>query len=326
MARCFPLAGVHHLRGLDLAIAGGIDGAAHIGFQAAPDDIALGMPENRPVRFLLQVEQVHLRAQLAMVALARFLQPRQMVGQLPLVEPARAIDAGQHRILLVAAPIGARHARQLEGGRIELAGGGEVWAAAHVVPAIGLARRARMIDGQFFALRQFGGPLRLEAFARGLPLCNQRIAVDHLAAQRLVGGDDLAHLRFDRGQVFLGEGTILGRKIVVKAILGRRAEGDLRAGEQRLHRFGQHMGEIMPRQFQRVSLVPARHQRQRRVLLQRPADVAQFAIHSRGDRRLGQPRTDRRRNVRRRSAGRDFTHGTIGQSDFEHGGHDMSFC
>ena len=86
------------------------------------------------------------------------------------------------------------------------------------------------------------------------------------------------------------------------------------------------MGEIVARQFQRVRFVLRGHERQMGVLFQRPADIAQFAIDPRRDRRFGETRADRRRNVRRGSAGRDFTHGTVGQSDFEHGGHDMSFC
>ena len=129
-----PLARVHQLRSLDLRIAGGVEAAAHIGFELAPDDEALGVPEDRAVRLGLEVEQVHLLADLAMVALGRFLEPDEMRVELLLVEPAGAVDAAQHRVLLVAAPIGARHAGQLERLRVELAGRGEMRAAAQVDP------------------------------------------------------------------------------------------------------------------------------------------------------------------------------------------------
>ena len=69
VARLLPLARIHDLRGLDLAIAGIVDGAAHVGFQLAPHAVALGMPEHAAVRFGLEVEQVHLGAQLAVIAL-----------------------------------------------------------------------------------------------------------------------------------------------------------------------------------------------------------------------------------------------------------------
>ena len=46
-----------------------------------------------------------------------------------------------------------------------------------------------------------------------------------------------------------------------------------------------------------------------------------FTGDARRDRRLGQAGPDRRGNVSRGSAGRDFAHGTVGQADLEHRGH-----
>src|SRR3546814_7802587 len=68
VARLFPLARVHHLGGLDLLVTRAVDGAAHIGFQFAPDAIALGVPEHAAMCFGLQMEQVHVLPQPAMVA------------------------------------------------------------------------------------------------------------------------------------------------------------------------------------------------------------------------------------------------------------------
>jgi hypothetical protein len=117
--------------------------------------------------------------------------------------------------------------------------------------------------------------------------------------------DDLAHLRLDRGQVVLGEGPRrAGREVIIKAVVGRGAEGDLRAGPQRLHRFGQHMGKVVPRQFQRVRLVLGGDEREACVTLQRAVDVDQFAIDPRGERRLGKTGADRGRSrARDRDAG-----------------------
>jgi hypothetical protein len=86
------------------------------------------------MRLLLEVEQVHLRAQPAVVALGGFLKAGEVRVELLLVEPAGAVDARELRVLLVAAPVGAGNAHQLERLRVELAGGGEMRAAAHVVP------------------------------------------------------------------------------------------------------------------------------------------------------------------------------------------------
>ena len=141
MARRLPLARVHDLRRLHLEIAGGVEPAAHIGLELAPDDIALGVPEDRAVRFGLEVEEVHLLADLAMVALGRLLEPDEMRVELLPVEPAGAVDARELRIVLVAAPIGARDPGQLERVGIELAGRGEMRPAAQVEPAAGAVHR-----------------------------------------------------------------------------------------------------------------------------------------------------------------------------------------
>ena len=82
--------------------------AAHIAFQFAPDEITLGMPEAGSLRLGLKVEQIHFLAQLAVIALCHFVEPKQMCGKLFLIEPAGIIDARQLRIALVAAPIGPR--------------------------------------------------------------------------------------------------------------------------------------------------------------------------------------------------------------------------
>ena len=100
----------------------------------------LGCQKTRAVGFGLEVEQVHLLADLAMVALGRLLEPHEMGVELLLVEPGGAVDPAEHRVLGVAAPIGARHPRQLERLRVELAGRGEMRPAAQVHP-FAVARR-----------------------------------------------------------------------------------------------------------------------------------------------------------------------------------------
>src|SRR3546814_18858083 len=52
------------------------------------------------------------------------------------------------------------------------------------------------------------------------------------------------------------------------------------------------MGEVVADKLQRVRLVLRRHQRERRVGLERPPEVAQLAIDARGERGLQQPGAD----------------------------------
>ena len=318
VARLFPLARVHHLRRLDLLIARAVDRPAHIGLELAIDAIALGVPEDAAVRLFLEVEEVHLAADLAMVALRGLLQPDEMLGELLLVEPAGAIDTRKLRILLVAAPIGARDARQLEGGGVELARRGQVGAAAHVHPAV-----SRAIDGQFLALGQFGGPFGLERLTLGLPFGDQLVAFPHLARQRQVGGDDTAHLLFDQRQLVVAERAAVGgrREIIIETVVRRGTEGDLRAGKQSLHCLRQHMRIVVANEFERIGLVAARDQRKVGVFLQRPHDVAQFAVDLGGKCRLGEAGADVCRDLRRSSAACDFSGRAVGKGDADHLGH-----
>ena len=108
------------------------------------------------------------------------------------------------------------------------------------------------------------------------------------------------HLRLDRGQVFLGERAALRRRreVVIEAVVGRRAEGDLRAREQVLHRLGEDMREVVADQLERVLLVARGDQRELGVALERAHDVAHLAVDPRRERRLGEARPDRRGDVR----------------------------
>ena len=75
-------------------------------------------------------EEVELDAELAMVAPFGLLQPVQVLGERGLRLPRGAVDALQHRALLVAAPVRAGHLLQLE--RAELARRRHVRTAAQV--------------------------------------------------------------------------------------------------------------------------------------------------------------------------------------------------
>jgi hypothetical protein len=72
-----------------------------------------------------------------------------------------------------------------------------------------------------------------------------------LLGERLVAGNDFPHFLFDHRQIFRREGLVLG-KIVIKAVLDDRANGDLRAGEKLLYRFCKHMRTIVTDEFQRT--------------------------------------------------------------------------
>ena len=125
-------------------------------------------------------------------------------------------------------------------------------------------------------------------------------------------------IRLDRRQVLVGERAVFWREIVIEAVVGGRPEGDLRAGEQRLHRFGEDVGIVVPRQFQRIGLVARGDQRERAIAGERPAEIDQLSIDAGGERRLGEAGADRRGDVSRSRSRRHFAHGTVGKADLEH--------
>ena len=65
------------------------------------------MPEYLSGRFFLHMEQVHLAAELAMVALCGFLQHIEMGLELFLAGKGDAVDPLQHRAVAVTAPVRA---------------------------------------------------------------------------------------------------------------------------------------------------------------------------------------------------------------------------
>ena len=100
------------------------------------------MPEDRPGRLFLQVKEIELLADAAMVALLGLFQAVQVLIELLLVRPGGAVDPLQHLVARIAAPVGAGDLGELE--RLELAGGGHVRPAAQVHP-VALAVEADLL-------------------------------------------------------------------------------------------------------------------------------------------------------------------------------------
>ena len=146
---------------------------------------------------------------------------------------------------------------QLERLRVQLSGRGQVRPAAKIDP--GVVAVAGAIHGDRLALGQLHHPLGLESLALLLEQGADVLALPHFADQWIVLGDDPPHFLFDRRQILVGEGAAIRarREVVIETVVGRRAEGDLGARIEPLHRLGEDMGEIVPDQFKRVLLVPA---------------------------------------------------------------------
>lgn len=99
--------------------------------KGAADESPFGLPEDQALAHgLVNAEETQFTAQLAVVPAARFLQPFQVLVKLDAVREAGAVNALEHRAVLVPLVEGARHAHDFE--RLAVARTAHVRAGAQV--------------------------------------------------------------------------------------------------------------------------------------------------------------------------------------------------
>src|SRR5262249_59547531 len=150
----------------------------------APPRPAVGQPEGRPGRAVVQLDRVELAPELPVVALLGLLEPPQMLVELVLGEPRGAVDALQHRVPLVAAPVSAGGRQELE--VLHLPGRGHVRPAAEIDEVtLAVERHARSVDSL--------EDLDLERLAALAEESDRVLARHLLALERMIGLRDLPH-------------------------------------------------------------------------------------------------------------------------------------
>src|SRR5205814_7605540 len=178
----------------------------------------------------VQMKEVELAAELAMVAAFGFLEPEEILVELFLAWPSGAVDPLQLGVIRIAAPIGARDIHQLE-GLSEPAGRGQMRADAQI-DEVALAIEADLLLG-----RDLADIFGLVALTDAIEERDRLIAVPDLAGDRLVTAHDVAHALLDARQIVGGERSRAG-EIVIEAGFCRRAEGDLSFRVQLLDSLG----------------------------------------------------------------------------------------
>ena len=189
MAGGLPKLAVQNHRRLDFLITVAAMHLAPIIDQLIADNHAVRMEERKTRPLLVEAEQVKLFAQLAVVALRGLLQHGQIRGQVFLFLEGRAVNALQHLVVLVAAPVSARYALELH--RLDLAGGNDVRPRAkiHEIPLL--------IQGNQSVFRQIVDQLDLIALPFFLEQLQSVGAADLLAHHRQILLDDALHLLLD---------------------------------------------------------------------------------------------------------------------------------
>ena len=158
-------------------------------------------------------------------------------------------------------------------------------AAAQIEPV------ALLVDFELLVFRNGVDQLDLETFAAVAEHVLGVLARPHFLGERFVARDDLAHLLLDRGEILRRE-RLVAEEIVIKTVLDHRPDGDLGAGPQRLHRFGEHMRGVVADQLERPRIV-AGEELDLGVVLDRIGQIGKLAVERHGDRALGK----RRRNA-----------------------------
>ena len=181
---------------------------------------------------LVDVEQVKRLAKLAVIAFFGFFEHVQILLQLFLASPGRAIDALQHFIAVVAAPIGSGHFHQLE--MLKLAGGRHMRAATQVFEGSLSVQRDVFVGGNA------GDDFSLVMLAQPLEIIDGFVARQHPTHHWLVFDSQFGHLFFNGYQVLGGERPLV-TEIIIKAVLDHRTDGDLGVGKQLLDRVGQQV-------------------------------------------------------------------------------------
>ena len=266
------------------------------------------MPENqpRPDVFLNRVE-IELLADKAVIALPRFLEPRDVLIEVLLGEPGRAVDALQHLPPLIAAPIRARRMQQLE--VLDLPRTGDMRAAAQI------DERAVGVDRDRFVGSQVADALKLERIVHeSLP---GLFPAHFLTHERVIGLRHLGHLLFDRVDVFGRERTA-DVEVVVKAVLDGRAEADLRFREELTNRRRQDVRRGVAQHVERLRILVGQD-RDLCPVGQRALQVAYVAVDANGERGFREARTDRFREVGARRARRQGFLAPIRQDDLDLG-------
>ena len=186
-------------------------------------------------------EQVHLLAELAVVALGGFLHARLVRLELLFGGERHAVDALEHRVRLGALPVGGRRAFELE--RLDEARVRQVRSTAQVGPHHIAFTVDVVVHAQLFVADLHGGfgvervLFVFDQFelVRLVRLFLQRLVLgDYAAFEALRGLDDALHVLLDRLQILRCER--LGHvEVVVEAVFDHRSHAELRIGADLLH-------------------------------------------------------------------------------------------
>ena len=241
MTRFFPQCFVQNLGPFDLLVAVVAVHAAHVLLNLLPNRPAFGMPEHRTRRMLVQVKQIQLPPQFAVIPFFRLFQPGQILLQFVFGGPGCTVNALQHFIAVIATPIGPCHFHQFE--MLELAGTGYVGTTAQILECTFTVKADILVIGN--TANQF----RLVMLTQCFEMRHSLVARQHTTHDGLILAGQRSHALFNRRQILGREWPLVG-KVVIKTVFNHRANRDLCIRKQILDRIGQQVSRGMANQLQ----------------------------------------------------------------------------
>ena len=216
--------------------------------QAVAQSGTFGQPQRQTLTHIVREgEELHLLANLAVVAFLGFLEHHQIVVEHLLLGEGDAIHAHQLRTLLVATPVSSGKRQYLDG--LDGFGGGDVRATAQV------GEIALLIGGDV-AVFQFADKFalqRLSAVAKEFECVG---LADVAAHHVLFFGHEFGHLLLDFFKVGTGNGVFARVNVVVEAIFDGGTDTELNTRIKFLKRFGQQVGRSVPKGVLAFSVLP----------------------------------------------------------------------
>ena len=145
---------------------------------------------------------------------------------------------------------------------------------------------------------------------------------DLLAPVRRIAPGELDHLLLDRAEVVRRQRMLAQVDVVVEAGLDRRADAELRPGEERFHRFCHQVGGAVPVGVLALVVRP-REDPHRGIGGERACEIARLAVDADGERLPGQARADALRDGLSGDAAGILALRSVGQCDGD-GVHDLA--
>ena len=184
-------------------------------------------------------EVFQLAAELVMVALERLCLLGQILIELVLLRERDGVNSLEHLALAVAAPIRAAALRQLDGVALDAAGGVEMRAGAEV------GELTLSVEGDVRVGRQVVDELDLVRLVLLLHVADGLLTRQLKALELQLFLADLAHLGLDGVEMLLRK-VERRVKVVIEAVVDRRADGELDLRVQTLDGLRHHMRTGVP--------------------------------------------------------------------------------